>query len=170
MMDFRELGVWRKAHAFTLRIYRVTLAFPREEKYGLTSQLRSSAASVPANIAEGCGRDTKADLRRFLSIAAGSISEAEYWLLLARDLSYLDDAVHAELALEASAIKKALNGYMHRIKQDPSPKRQQDAQNQKIKKSKNQKIRSPVGRGTRRRHEPDPPLRHRPQGTPPAPP
>jgi four helix bundle protein len=78
MKDFRELKVWQKAHQLTLAIYQNTNAFPREELYGLTSQLRRSSSSVAANLAEGCGRSGDAELARFCSIAMGSATELEY--------------------------------------------------------------------------------------------
>ncbi|MCC6791593.1 MAG: four helix bundle protein, partial [Thermomicrobiales bacterium] len=86
--NFRELKVWEKAHRLTLATYQSTAIFPREETFGLTSQIRRAASSVPANIAEGCGRGG-GDLVRFCRIAAGSASELQYHLLLARDLGYL---------------------------------------------------------------------------------
>lgn len=86
MKDFRNLRVWEKAHHLTLEIYRVTSAFPKEETYGLTSQIRRACVSIPANVAEGCGRDSEAELLRYLKIAMGSSSELEYELLLANQL------------------------------------------------------------------------------------
>ncbi len=83
MEDFKNLKVWKKAHELTLMLYRLTRAFPKDEIYGLTSQIRRSAASVEANIAEGCGRRSDPELRRFLQIARGSASELECHLLLA---------------------------------------------------------------------------------------
>jgi len=83
--EFKELKVWQKAHRLTLDAYRATSSFPREELFGITSQIRRSASSVPANIAEGCGR-AGGDLARFCAIAAGSASEMEYHLILAHDL------------------------------------------------------------------------------------
>jgi len=97
MRDFKKIKVWEKAHKLTLQLYKVTASFPQEERYGLTSQIRRSAASIPANIAEGAGRDTQAELARFVHIASGSASELEYHLLLARDLGYIDPNIHAEL-------------------------------------------------------------------------
>lgn len=79
MQNFRDLKVWGKAHAATLLIYRATDGFPSTERYGLTSQMRRAAASIPANIAEGCGRASDADFARFLQIAFGSASELEYF-------------------------------------------------------------------------------------------
>lgn len=90
MRDFRQLQVWDKAHQLTLLIYEATLKFPREELYGLTSQIRRAAVAIPANIAEGCGKDTELELARYMQISMGSASELEYHLLLARDLRYLD--------------------------------------------------------------------------------
>jgi four helix bundle protein len=86
--DFRKQKVWQKAHDLALEVYRVTEAFPKTELFGLTSQIRRAGVSIPANIAEGCGRDTDADFSRFLQIAMGSASELEYHLLLAHDLGF----------------------------------------------------------------------------------
>ena len=91
MQDFKKLTVWRKAHQLTLQVYSVTHAFPPNEMYGLTSQLRRAISSVPANIAEGCGCDGNREFIRFLHIAFRSASEGEYHLLLARDLNYLSE-------------------------------------------------------------------------------
>ncbi len=84
MQDFKKLQVWAKSHDLTLRMYELTSQFPREEIYGLTSQIRRACASIPTNIAEGCGRKSSADFARFLQIAMGSASETEYLILLAR--------------------------------------------------------------------------------------
>lgn len=78
MRDFRELKVWQKSHQLTLAIYKATVKFPKDEMYGLTSQIRRASASIAANIAEGCGRNGEAELGRFLQIAMGSASELEY--------------------------------------------------------------------------------------------
>ncbi len=86
--SFRDLIVWQKAHEMVLGIYRMTRGFPAEERYGLTSQARRAAVSTPANIAEGFGKRTKTDKRRFLSIAQGSLEETRYYLILADDLGY----------------------------------------------------------------------------------
>src|SRR5437762_14378337 len=89
MKDFRKLQVWEKAHQLALALYQVTASFPRDETYGLVSQIRRAAASIPSNIAEGCGRDGDPELSRFCTIARGSASELEYQLLLARDLKLI---------------------------------------------------------------------------------
>jgi len=106
MQDFRNLEVWRKAHALTLDVYRMTRAFPAEELYGLTSQMRRSASSVPTNIAEGCGRSGNKELVRFLQIAMGSASELEYQLLLSRDLDYTPPAQYESLQKQVVTVKK----------------------------------------------------------------
>ena len=94
MQDFKKMAVWQKSHALTLALYQATISFPRDEMYGLTSQLRRAGSSIPANIAEGCGRNGNAELARFLYIAMGSASELEYHLLLARDLGYLAEQTY----------------------------------------------------------------------------
>jgi four helix bundle protein len=115
MRDFRELKVWAKAHALALAVYRATQRFPREESFGLTSQIRRSSASIPTNIAEGCGRDGKAEMKRFLTIAKGSASELEYQLLLARDLDYVGTAEYERLAVEIVEIKRMLTRFVQRV-------------------------------------------------------
>jgi four helix bundle protein len=89
MRNYRELQVWTKAHGLTLDLYRVTRSFPREEIYGLTSQLRRAASSIGANLAEGCGRRTSSESARFVRIAMGSASELDYHLLLSHDLGFM---------------------------------------------------------------------------------
>ena len=89
MKDFRQLKVWQKAHQLTLDVYRLTASFPSDEIYGLTTQMRRAGSSIPANLAEGCGRNGDAELSRFCHIAMGSASELEYHLLLARHLKVI---------------------------------------------------------------------------------
>src|SRR5215470_7007719 len=93
MQRFTDLRVWQKGHAFVLQVYRLTKNFPAEERYGLTSQLRRAALSVPTNIAEGSKRQTNAEYARFLNIAEGSLAESEYLLMVSRDLGYVTDLV-----------------------------------------------------------------------------
>jgi four helix bundle protein len=114
MKDFRRLDVWRKAHRLTLEIYGVTKGFPREELYGLTKQLRSAAASVGTNIAEGCGR-SQGDFGRFLTISLGSATEVEYLLLLGRDLSLLSPASYLQLDERAREVKRMLFSLITRV-------------------------------------------------------
>lgn len=91
MRDFRELKVWEKAHLLTLKIYNVTKGYPKEELYGLTSQIRRACVSIPTNIAEGCVRSSDADFARFLYIALGSTSELEYLIVLSNDLKFIEN-------------------------------------------------------------------------------
>jgi len=97
--DFRERKVWQKAHELTLAVYQLTATIPREELYGLTTQLRRSSSSISANLAEGGGRNAAAEFARFCSIAIGSASQLEYHLLLARDLKLIQPKKYQELAL-----------------------------------------------------------------------
>jgi len=101
VQNFKSLKVWQKSHELTLAIYKATANFPKDELYGLTSQIRRACASVPANIAEGCGRTGKAELARFLQVAMGSASELEYHLLLAHDLGLLRDGEYKLLENQA---------------------------------------------------------------------
>lgn len=110
MQDFQQLDVWTLSHTLTLTVYRATASFPGDERFGLTSQLRRSCSSIPANIAEGCGRDSSADFARFLQVALGSASETEDHLLLARDLQYLGDDQYRELELQVQRVKRMLSG------------------------------------------------------------
>ena len=118
MRDFRNLTVWHKAHELTLVVYRETRSFPRDELYGLTSQLRRGASSIPANIAEGCGRSRDRDFARFLDIAAGSGSELEYHLLLSRDLDLLEQPAHEGLHGQTTEVKRMLTGLIRRLRAD----------------------------------------------------
>ncbi len=118
MKDYRSLDVWERSHRFTLAIYAATKSFPKEELFGLTSQLRRAASSIPANLAEGCGRDSDADLKRFVDVAHASASESEYHLLLAADLGLLPSATHAELADEIAQIKRMLGAFSRKLKAD----------------------------------------------------
>jgi len=115
MRDFRDLAVWQKSHRFAVDVYRATASFPHEERYGLRAQLRRSATSVPTNIAEGCGRNGERDFARFLSMAAGSASEAEYLLLLSLELGYLPQATHDCLFDAVSEIKKMLGAFHRKL-------------------------------------------------------
>jgi four helix bundle protein len=118
MRDFRKLKVWEKAHRLTLEVYKATVGFPKEEMYGLTSQIRRSSTSIPANIAEGCGRDGRAEFSRFLNIAMGSASELEYHLLLANDLNILGEQAYLPLEREVIEVKCMLTGLIQKLKTD----------------------------------------------------
>ncbi len=115
MKDFHRLKVWEKAHRLVLSIYERTSHFPADERFGLTLQIRRAAASVPTNIAEGCGRSGDRELARFLSIAAGSASEIEYQLLLSRDLGYIDEDVYRTLSMQVSEVKRMLSVFLEKL-------------------------------------------------------
>jgi four helix bundle protein len=116
--DFHELKVWQKAHQLALAVYRFTASFPREELYGLTSQLRRSSSSIPANLAEGCGRNGDAEFARFCSIAAGSASELEYHLLLAKDLELMKLEEYEELVQRTTEVKRMLAALLQKLSAD----------------------------------------------------
>ena len=116
MQDFHTLRVWEKSHQLTLDVYRATMTFPNEELYGLTSQIRRASSSIPANIAEGCGRGGNIELKQFLNIALGSASELEYHLLLARDLNHLKMADYERLVDNTIEVKKMLAALIAKIK------------------------------------------------------
>ena len=121
MKDFRQLKVWQKSHQLTLALYQVTGSFPRDEIYGLTAQIRRACSSIPANLAEGCGRNTDAELARFCSIAAGSASELEYHLLLARDLNLIQPNDYESLAQRVIEIKRMLTVFLQKLTAVSSP-------------------------------------------------
>ncbi|MCV3215610.1 four helix bundle protein [Plectonema radiosum NIES-515] len=116
MKDFRDLKVWQRSHKLVLSIYEVTANFPKHELYGLTSQMRRAAASIPTNIAEGCGRGSDADFARFLQMAMGSGSELEYQLILAHDLGFIDKLQYDKLSNELIETKRMLNSFLQTLK------------------------------------------------------
>jgi four helix bundle protein len=115
MEDFKDLKVWTKAHELTLAVYRRTRVFPKEEMYGLTSQLRRAAASIGANIAEGCGRRSDGEMKRFLQIARGSATELGYHFLLARDLQLLDKDEFKNLEGKVLEVQRMLASLVQRL-------------------------------------------------------
>lgn len=118
MRDFRQIQVWGKAHKFTLEIYKISARFPKEELYGLTSQLRRASASIPANIAEGFGRGGNVELARFLQIGMGSAYEVEYHILLARDLCFLNATVYDKLQEQIVEVKRMLAALLVKVRTD----------------------------------------------------
>jgi four helix bundle protein len=116
MQDFCGLKVWQKSHESVLAIYRASAEFPATERYGLTSQLRRATVSIAANIAEGSVRSSDADFARFLHIALGSASEVDYYLILARDLKFIDDKIHRALDSKLQEIKRMLAAFIVRVK------------------------------------------------------
>ncbi len=116
MKDFHSLKVWGKAHALTLAVYKSTQDFPKQELYSLTNQIQRAAVSIPANIAEGCGKDSDAELKRYFLIAMGSSSELEYLLLLAHDLDYLQANIYQSMQNELVKTRKMLNAFIQKLK------------------------------------------------------
>ncbi|MBZ0283196.1 MAG: four helix bundle protein [Anaerolineae bacterium] len=116
MSDYKKLVVWEKAHQLTLGVYQASRNFPKDELYGLTSQMRRSATSISTNIAEGSGRNGKGEFIHFLHIALGSASELEYQLLLTRDLGFLDVPTYGELDVQVVQIKRMLSGLIQKLK------------------------------------------------------
>jgi four helix bundle protein len=117
MKDFRTLKVWQKCHSLALDVYKETLTFPKDELYGITSQLRRAASSIPANIAEGCGRGSNKDFARFLQIAFGSASETEYFFILCYDLNFIPETKYRDYLDSIIEIKKMLSALMKSLNQ-----------------------------------------------------
>jgi four helix bundle protein len=118
--DYRNLLVWRKAHSLTIALYRVTKNFPKEELFGLTSQIRRASVSIEANLAEGCGRRSDGEMARFVQIAMGSGAELSCHLLLARDLELIKDADYKDLNEVATEILRMLSTLSERVRRPAS--------------------------------------------------
>ena len=115
MRDYRNLQTWTKAHKLTLDLYQISRGFPKEEIYGLTSQLRRAAASIGANLGEGCGRRTNSEFARFVRIAMGSASELDYHLLLSHDLGLLKSADYQRSSRNLTEVRKMLTSLLSTI-------------------------------------------------------
>jgi len=107
--------VWQKSHELALQVYTDSKGFPVDERFGLTVQIRKAATSIASNIAEGCGRASDKDFRRFLSIAAGSTSEVEYQALLSRDLGFLSEDAYRRLNADVNEVKRILNSFIQSL-------------------------------------------------------
>jgi len=116
MRNYKDLRVWDEAHQLTLTIYRATQSFPKEERFGLTSQIRRASASTAANLAEGCGRRSDGEMGRFVLIAMGSASELSYHLLLANELSFLSKEQYADLNSRVERVLKMLSALFGRLR------------------------------------------------------
>jgi len=121
MQDFKKLKVWEKSHLLTLNIYQLTKSFPKEELFGLTSQLRRSSVSIPANIAEGTGKNTTNDITRYFQISLGSLQETEYYLILAKDLNYISSEYYINANNLLNEVKAMLITLIqkNRVYEDP---------------------------------------------------
>ena len=115
MQRFTDLAVWQRGHALALTVYGATRVFPREELFGLTSQLRRAAVSVPSNIAEGSKRLHRPDYARFLNLAEGSLAEVESLVIFARDLAYLDRSQASGLVTECQALARMVYSLRRRV-------------------------------------------------------
>ena len=120
MRDFHKLIIWQRSHQLTLTIYRISKSFPKEEIFGLTSQMRRAVSSIPTNIAEGCGRTSNKDFAHFLQIAIGSATEVEYQLLLAHDINYINDDDYQALTDETVVVRKMIIKYQSELKSSSS--------------------------------------------------
>lgn len=120
MQNFKDLKVWQKAHQFSLKVYKITRLFPKEELFGLTNQLRRAAVSVAANIAEGCGRKTNKDFAYFLNISLGSANESEYFLILSGDLKYITEQDFQSLHIEINEVKAMLISLISKVRTKPA--------------------------------------------------
>lgn len=131
MQDFYKLNVWKRAHELVLTLYSATRQFPKEELYGLTSQMRRCGASIPANLAEGCGRSGVADKAHFFQIAMGSACELEYHLVLARDLALLNTELASHMLEEVRGIKRMLFSLIERVRKPQTVNRKPKTANRK---------------------------------------
>ncbi len=116
MRNFLNLEFWKRSHLLTLKIYQITKSFPKEELFGLSSQMRRSPSSIPSNIAEGSERNSNPQFINFRQIASGSCSEIQYQLILSKDLSYISEEVFTELHSEIIEIRKMIFQYISRLK------------------------------------------------------
>ncbi|WP_397445596.1 four helix bundle protein [Polaribacter sp. R77954] len=116
MRDFKKYDIWKLSHLLTLKIYDVTKTYPKDEVYGIISQIRRASSSIPTNISEGCGRDSDAEFNRFLTIAIGSASEVEYLIILSKDLNYIDKNSFIILNEEINIIKRKIYSLKQKLK------------------------------------------------------
>ena len=121
MKPFRNLTVWQRSHALTLEIYGLSAKFPRDERFGLVTQLRRAAVSVPTNIAEGAKRQRKQDYARFLNISEASLAETAYLLFLGRDLGYSDPRITDGLLSEVDEFSRMLHALLTKVEQRSDP-------------------------------------------------
>ena len=116
MRDFKKYDIWKLGHSFTLEIYSLTKKFPKDERYGLTSQIRRASSSIPTNISEGCGRESDSEFNRFLTIALGSATESEYLIILSKELNYINLTSFEKLNSEINIIKQKIYSLKQKLK------------------------------------------------------
>jgi four helix bundle protein len=115
MRDYRKYKVWELGHQITLEIYKLTQGFPKEEMYGIASQMRRAAYSIPSNIAEGCGGESDAEFKRFLIISQGSANELEYFTVLAKDLGYIEVSISSKFNDKVDKVRRSLNSLIKKL-------------------------------------------------------
>lgn len=116
MVDFRTLDIWKRSHKIPLFIYKTSSNFPKSETFGITSQIRRASLSIPTNIAEGCGYNSKLQLKRFLTISMGSCSEVDYLLEVCKELNYLSEKESKKLQKEIAEIRKMIYSFSNKLK------------------------------------------------------
>lgn len=116
MKDYRKIRAWEKSHELVLEVYAITERFPSKEQYGLVSQLRRAAVSIPTNIAEGYGRTTDIEIARFMDISLGSVNEVEYLLYLSADLNYIKKEMAGTLFERIIEIRKMLTAFVKTLR------------------------------------------------------
>ena len=122
MRNYRDLQTWNKAHNLTLELYKLSRQFPKEEIYGLTSQLRRAASSIGANLAEGCGRQSNPEFARFVRISMGSASELDYHLLLSRDLGFIENTAYGRVSKGLTEVRKMLASLLSTVELETQTK------------------------------------------------
>ena len=123
MRDYKKYDIWKLSHLLTLEVYKITESFPKEEIFGLTSQIRRASSSIGINIVEGCGRGSDEDFKRFLRNASGSAFEVEYILLLSKDLNYISEEKFIELTPKAEELKMKIAKLILKIEEDNNKKK-----------------------------------------------
>ena len=123
MRDYKKYDIWKLSHLLTLEIYKITENYPKEEIFGLTSQIRRASSSIGINIVEGCGRGSDEDFKRFLRNASGSAFEVEYILLLSKDLNYISEEKFLELSPKAEELKMKISKLILKIEEDINKKK-----------------------------------------------
>lgn len=119
MQNYKDLNVWKKAHALVLFLYRLTIGFPKSEQFNLTSQLRRAATSIPSNVAEGCGKLTQSDFANYLHIALGSSNEVEYLAFLSHELGYMKDDSFEKVDGQINEVKAMLINLIRKVRHKP---------------------------------------------------
>lgn len=115
MRNYKKYKVWELSHEVTLGVYHISQSFPENETFGIKGQMRKAAYSIPSNIAEGCGRESYSDFRKFLSISQGCVSELEYFMILAKDLKYIDEVTYTDIMNQINKVKKCLHHLIKKL-------------------------------------------------------